>query len=125
MPDLAKWLERLIANAEVPTVLGSIPASSDTVESEERQMKQCWIKYIEEKNQQIQCWRKFCSEEPVWPLESETAEDASEASSNASSGDSGGGSFGNSSCRDASELPEEIPEVICKLEDILDEITPW
>ncbi len=30
----------------VATVLGSIPASSDTVESEGRQMKQCWISYI-------------------------------------------------------------------------------
>ncbi len=28
---------------------GSIPASSDTVESEGRQMKQCWITYIKEK----------------------------------------------------------------------------
>jgi hypothetical protein len=34
-------LERLIANAKVATVLGSIPASSDTVDSEGRQMKQC------------------------------------------------------------------------------------
>jgi hypothetical protein len=32
--------ERLTANAKVATVLGSIPASSDTVESEGRQMKQ-------------------------------------------------------------------------------------
>ncbi len=47
--DLAKWLERLTANAEVATVLGSIPASSGTVESERRQMKQCWIQYIEKK----------------------------------------------------------------------------
>jgi hypothetical protein len=31
--DLAEWLERLTANAEVATVMGSIPASSDTVES--------------------------------------------------------------------------------------------
>jgi hypothetical protein len=38
--DLAEWLERLTANAGVATVLGSIPASSDTVESEGRQMKQ-------------------------------------------------------------------------------------
>ncbi len=29
-------------------VMGSIPASSDTVESEGRQMKQCWIKYIKQ-----------------------------------------------------------------------------
>jgi hypothetical protein len=40
---LAEWLERLTANALVATVLGSIPASSDTVESEGRQMKQWWI----------------------------------------------------------------------------------
>ncbi len=38
--------KRLIANAEVATVPGSSPASSDTVESEGRQMKQCWIQYI-------------------------------------------------------------------------------
>jgi hypothetical protein len=31
--------------------LGSIPASSDTVESEGRQMKQCRIQYIEKKIQ--------------------------------------------------------------------------
>jgi hypothetical protein len=29
------------ANAEIATVLGSIPASFDTVESESRQMNQC------------------------------------------------------------------------------------
>jgi hypothetical protein len=34
--DLVKWLERLTANAEVATVLGSIQASSDTIESEGR-----------------------------------------------------------------------------------------
>jgi hypothetical protein len=38
---LAEWLERLTANAVVATVLGSIPASSDTVESKGRQMKHC------------------------------------------------------------------------------------
>jgi hypothetical protein len=36
-------------NDEVATVLGSIPASSDTVESEGWQMKQCCTQY-EEKN---------------------------------------------------------------------------
>ncbi len=46
--DLAEWLERLTANTKIATVLGSIPASSDTVESEERQMKQCWNQYKEE-----------------------------------------------------------------------------
>jgi hypothetical protein len=35
------WLERLTANADVATVLGSTLASSDTVEFEGRQMKQC------------------------------------------------------------------------------------
>jgi hypothetical protein len=43
---LAKWLERLAVNAKVATVLCLIPASSNTVESEGRQMKQCWITYI-------------------------------------------------------------------------------
>ena len=38
------WLEGLTANAKVATFLGSIPASSDTVKSEWRQMKQGWIK---------------------------------------------------------------------------------
>ncbi len=36
---------RLAAIVEVATVLGSNQASSDTVEPEGRQMKQCWIKY--------------------------------------------------------------------------------
>ncbi len=35
------WLKRLTANAKVATVLGSIPESSDTVESEVQQKKQC------------------------------------------------------------------------------------
>ncbi len=39
--DLAERLERLTANAKVETVLGSILASFDIVESEGRQMKQC------------------------------------------------------------------------------------
>ncbi len=38
---LAEWLERLAVKAKVATPLGSIPASSDTVESEGRRMKQC------------------------------------------------------------------------------------
>ncbi len=38
--SLAEWLERLTANAAIAIVLGSIPATSDTVESEGRQMKQ-------------------------------------------------------------------------------------
>ncbi len=37
-----EWLEPLTVNAEVAAVLGSIPASSDTVEYEGRQMKQCF-----------------------------------------------------------------------------------
>jgi hypothetical protein len=39
--DLADWLARLAVDAEVATILGSIPESSDTVESEGRQMKEC------------------------------------------------------------------------------------
>jgi hypothetical protein len=38
--DLAKFLERPTANVKVAT------ESSDTVESERRKTKQCWIKYI-------------------------------------------------------------------------------
>ncbi len=38
---IVAWLERLTANAEVATVLDSIPASSDTVKSEGRQLKKC------------------------------------------------------------------------------------
>ncbi len=45
--DLAEWLERLTANAVVETGLGSIPASSDTLNFEGRQMKQ------KRKNQKI------------------------------------------------------------------------
>jgi hypothetical protein len=44
--DLADWIDCLTANAEkVATILDSIPASTDTLESEGRQMKQCRIKY--------------------------------------------------------------------------------
>ncbi len=39
-------IQSMTANAKVATVLGLIPASSDTVEYEERQMKQCLIQYI-------------------------------------------------------------------------------
>ncbi len=46
--DLAEWLERLAASAEV----ASIPAFSDTVEYVWRQMKQCWIKYVKRKKSQ-------------------------------------------------------------------------
>jgi hypothetical protein len=42
-------LESLANNAEVATVLGSIPASSDTVESEGRKTKQCLITFIKKK----------------------------------------------------------------------------
>jgi hypothetical protein len=52
--DLAEWLKRLAVNGKVATVLGSIPASSDTEESEGRQMKQCWRTHcIKEKIQSI------------------------------------------------------------------------
>ncbi len=51
--DLSNCLERLAVNIKVATVLGSIPASSDTVESEGRQMKQCWITYTERKTKKF------------------------------------------------------------------------
>jgi hypothetical protein len=38
---LAEWLEHLAVSAKIATILGSISASSDTVESEGRHMKQC------------------------------------------------------------------------------------
>jgi hypothetical protein len=41
--NLDEWLERMAVNAKVATALGSIPASSDIVESEGRQMMQCGI----------------------------------------------------------------------------------
>ncbi len=37
------------SNQSEAAVLGSIPSFSDTVKSEGRQMKQCWIKYIKNK----------------------------------------------------------------------------
>ncbi len=44
----------LTANTEVPTLLDSIPASSNTAESEGRQLKQCWIQYIEKQRNKKQ-----------------------------------------------------------------------
>jgi hypothetical protein len=41
----SRVLERLTVNAKVATVLGSNTASSDTMESEGRQMKQSLITY--------------------------------------------------------------------------------
>ncbi len=75
--DVAEWIERLTANAEVATVLGSIPASSDTVESEGRQMKLCLIKYIHKKSPCLimvvwwglcpsACWWASCETPPTW-----------------------------------------------------------
>jgi hypothetical protein len=43
---IPQCLECLAVNAKVATVLRSIPASSDTVKFEGRQMKQCRITYI-------------------------------------------------------------------------------
>ncbi len=48
--DLAEWLECLAVNADVATLLSSIPASSDIGESEGRQTKKCWITYLKTKN---------------------------------------------------------------------------
>ncbi len=49
LDDLAVWLERLTKCRSRNSPLGSIPTSFDTVESEGRQMKQCWIQHIEKK----------------------------------------------------------------------------
>ncbi len=63
--DLAERLERLTVNAVVATVLGSIPASSDTMESEGRQMKRCWISYIKRKNSKKSPFKKSFFHESV------------------------------------------------------------
>ncbi len=55
------WLERLAVNTKVATVLGSIPASSKTVESEGLQMKLCWITYMKRKNQKILRFYCICT----------------------------------------------------------------
>jgi hypothetical protein len=48
--DVALWMRCSgVARAPDSQCLGSIPASSGTMESEGRQMKQCWIKYIYKK----------------------------------------------------------------------------
>ncbi len=44
--DLAEWFGHLIAHAKVATVLGSMPASSDTLESDRQKIKQRWIEYF-------------------------------------------------------------------------------
>ncbi len=63
--DLAEWLKRLTVNAVVATVLGSIPAFSNTVESEGRQMTQCWIKYSK-KIQKIPLKKKWLIQRAHW-----------------------------------------------------------
>ena len=45
--DQAKLLQRMTVNSKVAKVLEPIPASSDTVESEERQMKGVFDKVTE------------------------------------------------------------------------------
>ncbi len=50
MRYIVEWLEHLAVNAKVATVLGSIPASSDTVEYDGRQIKQCCIMYLDKKH---------------------------------------------------------------------------
>ncbi len=60
MRSIAQWFERLAVNAEVATVLGSIPASSDTVWSEGRQMKKCWVEYWNNNTKKqvvLICWK--------------------------------------------------------------------
>ncbi len=60
--DLTERLERLTATAKVATVLSSIPASPVTLESEGRQMKQCWIKSVKNlKNSPVNFFFLFLS----------------------------------------------------------------
>jgi hypothetical protein len=47
-------LERLTVSVKVATVLGSILASSDTVEFEERKMMQCGMAYIKSKKKKTE-----------------------------------------------------------------------
>ncbi len=56
---LAEWLDRLSVNSNVATALGSIPAFTDTVVSEGRQMRQCFwtsIKIPFKKNWRTKNW---------------------------------------------------------------------
>jgi len=39
LPTVDDWLEHLAANAKVATAFGSIPASTNTVESDAQQIK--------------------------------------------------------------------------------------
>ncbi len=56
MRSRLEWLERLAANAEVATVLGSIPASSDTVAD-----IAVWnTVYREKKSQKSPCKKRTC-----------------------------------------------------------------
>ncbi len=64
---LAEWLQSLAVNAKAATVLGSIPASTDTVESEGRQMKQCTYVHTKRKN-----YFKLLSSSVVYFMEAET-----------------------------------------------------
>jgi hypothetical protein len=45
----SEWLECLTTSVVVPTVLGSIPASSDTVESEGRQGDEAVLNIVHKK----------------------------------------------------------------------------
>jgi hypothetical protein len=60
MRSIAEWLERLAVNAKVATVLGgSIPASSDTVESEGRQ-KNPAKKLVDQINRPLVSCQSLC-----------------------------------------------------------------
>jgi hypothetical protein len=49
MRSIAEWLERLTVNTKVTTALGSIPASSDTLEYERRQMNKVYLRIFYKK----------------------------------------------------------------------------
>jgi hypothetical protein len=70
MPNIAYFLQalqytRLLQSTgiEVATVLCSIPASSEIGESEGRQMKQCWIKYIKNLHKIPASFKKYLKRE--------------------------------------------------------------
>jgi hypothetical protein len=58
-PAQSERLERLDVKKKSRNILGSNPTSSDTVESDGRQMKKCKIKYIKRKNLKNSPLKKF------------------------------------------------------------------
>ncbi len=64
--DLAKWLTAIVP---VATVVGSIPLSVGTVESEGRQMKQCWIYSKKIWQTAYKTWQPEIWQNKIWFIE--------------------------------------------------------